>query len=444
MSVEIKVPSLPESVTDATVAKWYKGVGDRIERDENLVDLETDKVMLEVPAPKAGVIEKITADTGSVVEAGQLLAIIKESGVGAGAKEDDIPELYSDGKDDSSSKAEAKPESKAESKPEPAKAQPSSPEKTAPSKPAQAASKPAGPAARREAGEKQVDLNEVEGSGKGGRVTKEDVEKHASHEAKPLDLNIPSKKSAEKATDKKEEPAAPTGDRGEKRVPMSRLRARIAERLLESQHNAAILTTFNEVNMAPVMALRSRYKDQFEKQHGARLGFMSFFVKACVEALKRFPEVNAYIDGNDVVYHNYYDIGIAIGGPRGLVVPILRNAELMSMAEIETAIRDFAERANNGKLTIEEMTGGTFTISNGGTYGSLMSTPIINPPQSGILGMHKIMDRAVVEDGNVVVRPMMYLAFSYDHRIIDGSQSVRFLVTIKEMLEDPARLILQV
>lgn len=392
MTIEIKVPVLPESVTDATVSKWYKKEGDTIRRDENLVDLETDKVMLEVPAPKEGVIQRIEVPEGTVVTADQVLAIISDEAVAPAAK-------------------------------------PAAPAKSAPSTPApQAVPAKAGPAVRREAAQKGVDVAQVQGSGKEGRVTKQDVQQAAKTAA---NVHVTPAPQA-------------VGQRHERRVRMTRLREKIAERLLASQQSAAILTTFNEVDMQPVMALRARYKDQFEKQNGVRLGFMSFFVKAVVEALKRFPEVNAYIDGQDVVYHDYYDVGIAIGSPRGLVVPIIRNAEMLSMAEVEKTIRAYAERANAGKLTMEDMTGGTFTISNGGTYGSMMSTPIINPPQSAILGMHKIMERPMVENGQIVVRPMMYLALSYDHRIIDGAQSVRFLVTIKEMLEDPARLILQV
>lgn len=390
MSIEIKVPSLPESVADATVAKWYKQEGDSIGRDENLLDLETDKVMLEVPSPKAGVIEKIIAPEGGVVKAGELLAVIKEGAVAAKPAASEAP------------KAEAPV---AESV-------------------ASTTGGAAGPAARREAAEKGVDIAAVAGSGKGGRVTKQDV-------AGAVGNTIVS-------------PVTAAGPRDEKRVPMSRLRARIAERLVQSKNEAAILTTFNEINMKPVMDMRKRYKDKFEKMHGTRLGFMSFFVKAAVEALKRFPEVNASIDGNDIIYHNYYDVGIAVGTDRGLVVPILRNTENMSMADIEKQIRVYAEKAQSGKIDIEDMTGGTFTITNGGTYGSMMSTPIINPPQTGILGMHNIVERPVVENGEVVVRPIMYVALSYDHRVIDGSVSVRFLVTIKEMIEDPARLLLEV
>lgn len=392
MSIEIKVPTLPESVTDATVAKWYKKVGDHINRDENLVDLETDKVMLEVPAPQAGVIEKILVSEGDTVRADAVLAIIVEGAA------------------------------------QPAAA----PAAAAPAAAAPAASKAddLSPAVRRMAAEKSVDVSGISGSGKGGRITKQDVESHLAKQPAPAASSAVS--------------VTPMGDRTEKRVPMSRLRARIAERLVQVQHESALLTTFNEINMKPVMDLRNKYKDSFEKAHGARLGFMSFFTKAACEALKRYPAVNASIDGNDLIYHNFCDVGIAIGSERGLVVPILRNAERLSMADIEKQIREFAEKANSGKLAMEDMMGGTFTITNGGTYGSMLSTPIINPPQTAILGMHNIVDRPVAENGQVVIRPVMYVALSYDHRVIDGREAVLFLRTIKEALEDPARLLLEV
>ncbi len=391
MAIEIKVPVLPESVADATIAAWHKKVGDSIKRDENLVDLETDKVVLEVPAIEDGVITAIHFPVGATVTSGQVLAIIEAGAVAAPA--------------------------------------PVAAEKSV-AQPAAATTADAGPSARRAAAEQGVDLNAVSGSGRDGRVTKEDVIKGAQ---KPASTSTPSPVAT-----------SGTGDRTEQRVPMSRLRARIAERLVESQQTAAILTTFNEINMGPVMELRKKYKDAFEKRHGVRLGFMSFFTKAVVEALKRFPAVNASLDGTDILYHGYCDIGIAVSSPRGLVVPILRNAENMSLADIERAIGVYGEKAKEGKLTVEEMTGGTFTISNGGVFGSLLSTPIINPPQSGILGMHKIEERAVVENGQIVIRPMMYVALSYDHRMIDGRESVSFLVAVKEILEDPARLILDV
>jgi len=394
MSIEIKVPTLPESVTDATVAKWYKSVGESIARDENLVDLETDKVMLEVPAPKAGVIEKIVVAEGGVVTADTVLALIKEGAV-----------------------AEEKPEAEAKA------------DVASESKESTAASDDLSPAVRRLIAEKNIDVTKISGTGKGGRVTREDVEKHlkGAPEASTGTTTV-----------------TPIGSRTEKRVPMSRLRQRIAERLVDAQHQAAMLTSFNEINMKPVVDLRKQYKDRFEKTHGIKLGFMSFFTKAVIEALKRFPAVNASVDGTDLIYHNYFDIGIAIGSPRGLVVPILRNTETMSMAEVEKQIREYAERAKTGKISIEELTGGTFTITNGGTFGSMLSTPIINPPQSAILGMHNIVERPVVENGEVVVRPIMYVALTYDHRVIDGRESVQFLVTVKEMLEDPARLLLEI
>lgn len=397
MAIEIKVPVLPESVTDATIATWHKKPGEVVEQDENLVDIETDKVVLEVVAPERGVIEKIIKNTGDTVLAEEVIAIFNPVKEGAKA-------------------VEKAPEKTAEKAPTQAPA------------PAKESSAPAlaGPAARRMMAEKDVKAENVQGSGKGGRVTTQDI----------ANASQPSQSASVAMT--------LSGNRVEKRVPMTRLRARIAERLLSAQQNAAILTTFNEVNMQPVMDLRNRYKDQFEKAHGVKLGFMSFFTKAAVESLKRFPAVNASIDGKDIVYHGYFDIGVAVSTPRGLVVPIVRDADKLSMAEIEKAINDLGLKARDGSLAIEDMTGGTFTISNGGVFGSLLSTPILNPPQSGILGMHKIQQRPVVENGQIVIRPMMYLAFSYDHRIIDGAESVRFLVTIKELLEDPSRLLLDI
>lgn len=391
MAIEIKVPALPESVADATVAKWYKKEGESISRDENLVDLETDKVMLEVPAPKSGVVEKIMVPEGETVTADQVLAMLKEGAVAEPEKAEKTEE------------AASSPQAQPEAAKQPA-----------------ATAAELSPAVRRAVGETGADVSHIQGSGKGGRITKTDVMQQAVSGL------------------------SGAGDRTEKRVPMSRLRQRIAERLVEAQHQAAMLTTFNEINMKPVMDLRAKYKDQFEKSHDVRLGFMSFFTKAAIEALKRFPAVNASIDGTDLVYHNFFDVGIAIGSPRGLVVPILRNAEHMSMADIEKQIKDFGVRAQNGKVTIDEMTGGTFTITNGGIFGSMLSTPIVNPPQSAILGMHNIVQRPVVENGEIVARPVMYVALSYDHRVIDGRESVQFLVTIKEMIEDPARLLLEV
>lgn len=386
MTIEIKVPVLPESVADATIATWHKKMGEVVEQDENLVDIETDKVVLEVVAPERGVIEKIIKNTGDTVLAEEIIAIFTP------VKADAV----------------------------------SAPVVSAPSK--ENGQKPvhAGPAARRMIAEQDI-TPPVSGTGRGGRVTTADLAPASAPASAPVTL-----------------PVSEVGGRIEKRVPMTRLRARIAERLLSAQHNAAILTTFNEINMQPVMDLRQRYKDQFEKAHGVKLGFMSFFTKAVTESLKRFPAVNASIDGNDIVYHGYFDIGVAVSTPRGLVVPIVRDADRMSLADIEKGINALGLKARDGTLSIEEMTGGTFTISNGGVFGSLLSTPILNPPQSGILGMHKIEPRPVVENGEIVVRPMMYVALSYDHRIIDGAESVRFLVSVKELLEDPARILLAV
>ena len=397
MIIEITVPPLPESVTEATLMSWHKKVGDYVNRDENLIDLETDKVVLELPAQQAGVIVEIIEQDGATVTAGQLLAKI-----------------------DTEAKA-------AEAAPAAAQAPTAEPAGHVAAAGAQAGV--AMPAAAKLAAEKGVDVSGVQGSGRDGRVLKEDVA--AMPAAAPKAAAAPAV-------------AVPLGDRVEQRVPMSRLRQRVAERLLQSQSQNAILTTFNEVNMKPIMDLRAKYKEKFEKQYGVKLGFMSFFVKAAVAALKKFPAVNASIDGNDIVYHGYFDIGIAVGSPRGLVVPILRNVDQMSIADIELAIVDYANKAKSGKIAIEDLTGGTFSITNGGTFGSMMSTPIINPPQSAILGMHATKERAVVENGQVVVRPMMYLALSYDHRIIDGREAVLTLVTIKEALEDPARLILEI
>ncbi|MBP6562231.1 MAG: 2-oxoglutarate dehydrogenase complex dihydrolipoyllysine-residue succinyltransferase [Neisseriaceae bacterium] len=394
MIIEVNVPVLPESVSEATLMTWNKKVGEFVERDENIIDLETDKVVLELPAPQAGVLVEIIEQDGATVVSGQLLARIDTA-----AKASDAAPA--------AATAEA-----------------------APAAVAAGSAAVAMPAAAKMAAEKGVDLSSVQGSGRDGRVLKEDVQNAGA---------APAKAAAPAAA-----AVAPValGERTEQRVPMSRLRQRVAERLLQSQHENAILTTFNEVNMKPIMDLRNKYKDQFMKEHGVKLGFMSFFVKAAVAALKKFPLVNASIDGNDIVYHGYFDIGIAVGSPRGLVVPILRNADQMSLADIERQISVFAGKAKDGKLALEDLTGGTFSITNGGTFGSMMSTPIINPPQSAILGMHATKDRAMVENGEVVVRPMMYLALSYDHRIIDGREAVLALVTIKDLLEDPARLIL--
>ncbi|MEZ7687802.1 2-oxoglutarate dehydrogenase complex dihydrolipoyllysine-residue succinyltransferase [Neisseria sp. 20925_1_37] len=391
MIIDVKVPMLSESVSEGTLLEWKKKVGEAVARDEILIDIETDKVVLEVPSPQAGVLVEIVAQDGETVVADQVLARIDTAATAA---------------------AEAPAAASAEAAPAAA--------------PAAAQNNAAMPAAAKLAAETGVDVNALQGSGRDGRVLKEDVQNAA---AKPAAAAAPAV-------------ALPAGARPEERVPMSRLRARVAERLLASQQENAILTTFNEVNMKPIMDLRAKYKDKFEKEHGVKLGFMSFFVKAAVAALKKYPVVNASVDGKDIVYHGYFDIGIAIGSPRGLVVPILRDADQMSIADIEQAIVDYAKKAKDGKIAIEDLTGGTFSITNGGTFGSMMSTPIINPPQSAILGMHATKERAVVENGQVVVRPMMYLALSYDHRIIDGREAVLTLVAIKDALEDPARLLL--
>jgi 2-oxoglutarate dehydrogenase E2 component (dihydrolipoamide succinyltransferase) len=409
MTVEIKVPVLPESVADATIAAWHKKPGEQCEQDENLVDIETDKVVLEVVAPNDGVLEEIKFEEGATVTAEQVIAIFKAGASGSTGSSSDSA---SDDADAPAKDADAPATDTAEAKDQDSLS----------------------PAVRRLVAEHNLDASKIPASGKGGRLTKEDVQKFIDSGAKAA----PASKAAQVAV-----PDVATGERIEKRVPMTRLRARIAERLVESQSTAAILTTFNEVNMKPVMDLRARYKEQFEKEKGIKLGFMSFFIKAAVEALKRYPAVNASIDGNDVVYHGYYDIGVAVSSERGLVVPVIRDADQLSMAEIESSIRDMGQRAQKNKLTVDELTGGTFTVSNGGVFGSLMSTPIINPPQSGILGMHATKERPMAVNGKVEILPMMYLAFSYDHRLIDGRESVGFLKTIKELLEDPARILLQ-
>jgi len=398
---DVRVPTLPESVTDATVLTWHKKPGDPVSRDENLLDLETDKVVLEVPSPIDGVLTEIKAEEGAVVTSDDILAILTEGAVAAAAP----------------AASEPAAETPAESDDDPILT----------------------PAVRRLVKEMNIDPSQVTGTGKEGRILKSDVMRYLDEQK-----NQPAEAKEAKAAASAAPDDIALGPRDEKRVPMSRLRARVAERLLEAQANAAILTTFNEVDLQNVIELRKKYKDKFEKQHDTRLGFMSFFVKATVEALKKFPAVNASIDGDEIVYHNYFDIGIAVGSPRGLVVPILRDADQMSFAEIEARIREYGEKARDGSLSYDDLTGGTFTISNGGVYGSMLSTPILNPPQSAILGMHNIVERPVVVNGEIVIRPMMYLALSYDHRIIDGRESVQTLVTIKELLEDPARLMLQV
>ncbi|MHB8622491.1 MAG: 2-oxoglutarate dehydrogenase complex dihydrolipoyllysine-residue succinyltransferase [Sulfuricaulis sp.] len=393
MSTDITVPSFPESITEGTVLTWHKQPGEKVSRGEVLAEVETDKIVFEVPAPTDGVLTEITAPVGTTVKTGEVLARLDKTIHGS-----TVP-----------------PQVAAAPAPAPVVAM---------------------PAAKRLLEQHGLDVRQVPGSGRGGRVLKEDV-------LKQLDMNEPVAPPA-KPKPVPAPPAVSAGARSERRVPMTRLRKRIAERLVEAQHAAAILTTFNEVNMQPVMELRARHRERFEKEHGVRLGLMSFFVKAGVEALRHFPEINASIDGNDIVYHGFYDLGIAVSTPRGLVVPVLRDADRLTMAEIEWRIRDFGERAQNAQLMLEDITGGTFTITNGGVFGSLMSTPILNPPQSAILGMHKIQERPVVENAQIVIRPMMYLAVSYDHRLVDGREAVQFLVMIKELLEEPARLLLEV
>ena len=396
MIIEIKVPALSESVAEATLLSWHKKIGDSINRDENLIDIETDKVVLELPSPDDGVLVEVIKNDGDTVTAGEVIAKIDTE-----AKiKSTVKNANSNGQSSDTQISN-----------------PSQPEKILM------------PAAAKIAREKNIDVNKIEGSGKDGRIIKEDILKTDSNSTKEKP-SVPSN-------------AVVTGERSEQRVPMSRLRKRIAERLIESQSTAAILSTFNEVNMGPVIQLRKKYKEQFEKAHGVKLGFMSFFVKAALMALQKFPIINSSIDGDDIIYHSFYDIGIAVGSPRGLVVPVLRNVDSLSFANIEKQISDFGKKANEGKLSIEELTGGTFSISNGGVFGSMLSTPIINPPQSAILGIHATKDRAVVENGEVVVRPMNYLALSYDHRIIDGREAVLFLVAIRDALEDPSRMLLE-
>ena len=415
MLIEVKVPQLSESVAEATLANWHKNVGDTVARDENLVDIETDKVVLELPAADAGVMVKIFKDNGATVVAGEVIAHI----------------------DTDASAAKASPSVTVAAAP------------AAKAAPAQGSSAmPAMPAARKLMEEKGISAANVSGTGRGGRITKEDVlGTRTAAPATAASTTAPVAASASAPALQQPNVVntdAILADRPEQRVPMSRLRARVAERLLQSQSQNAILTTFNEVNMAPMIEMRNKYKDKFEKEHGVKLGFMSFFVKAAVAALKRYPILNSSVDGNDIVYHGYFDIGIAVGSPRGLVVPILRDADQMSLSQVEKKIAEFGNKARDGKLTIEELTGGTFSISNGGVFGSMLSTPIINPPQSAILGVHATKDRPVAENGQVVIRPINLLAMSYDHRIVDGREAVLGLVAIKEALEDPARLLLDI
>ncbi len=407
MSVELKVPVFPESVTDGTLVCWKKKAGDPVARDEVVAEIETDKVVFEVPAEEDGILDQLLVEEGATVVSGQVIARLEKAAARAQQVEAD----------------EAAEEQ----------------EKKVVGMQA-AGSGPLSPSARKMVMENQLNPELISGSGKDGRVLKEDVERYLQKVRAESATSAP----AEASPAGPETLGATAQERIEKRVPMSRLRARIAERLLQSQHEAAILTTFNEINMQPVIELRARYKEKFEQVHGVRLGFMSFFIKACIEALKRFPDVNASIEDKDIIYHGYYDIGIAVGSPRGLVVPVIRDADRLSFAGIEKTISDFGQRAKSGSLTLDELKGGTFSITNGGVFGSLLSTPIINPPQSGILGMHKIEKRPVVEEDQVVVRPMMYVALSYDHRLIDGRGAVQFLVAVKELIEDPSRLLLEV
>jgi len=415
MLVEVKVPQLSESVAEATLVAWHRKIGEFVKRDENLVDIETDKVVLETPAPESGVLTKIIKSDGGTVVSKEVIATID---------------------------TEAKAGAKAAIQEQAAAATPKSVSRPA----AQPSAAPVMPAAQKMAADNKIDPGSISGSGRGGRVTKGDVldAMQAGNKPAAKAQSVPAPAPVRAPAPAPAVDLSALGERPEQRVPMSRLRARIAERLVQSQATAAILTTFNEANMQPVIELRNRYKDKFEKEHGVKLGFMSFFVKAAVTALKRYPLVNASVDGNDIIYHGYYDIGIAVGSPRGLVVPIIRNADQLSLADIEKQIADFGTRAQDGKLTIEELSGGTFSISNGGVFGSMLSTPIINPPQSAILGVHATKERPVVENGQIVIRPINYLALSYDHRIIDGREAVLSLVAMKEALEDPARMLLDI
>lgn len=423
MTIEIKAPSLPESVPDGTIATWYKKPGESAARDELLVDIETDKVVLEVVAPADGVLQEIRKNEGDTIVSNEVLAMFAE---GAIVKESKAAAAAAP----AAATVQAEPEEEDKSSEEVLMS----------------------PAARKLVEENDLDPNQIQSTGKDGRITKEDVVNHlkapvAKSEPTPAPTPAPTAPVKSPAPVSSPAPAAKTGSNGrtEERVPMTRLRAKVAERLLQASQTTAMLTTFNEVDMTAVMELRNRYKDAFEKQHdGTRLGFMSFFVRASIEALKRFPAVNASMDGNEIIYHGYQDVGVAVSSDRGLVVPVLRDADAMSLADIEKSIRDFGLKARDGKLSIEEMTGGTFTISNGGVFGSLLSTPILNPPQTAILGMHKIQERPMAVNGEVKILPMMYLALSYDHRMIDGKEAVQFLVTIKELLEDPARIFLEV
>jgi 2-oxoglutarate dehydrogenase E2 component (dihydrolipoamide succinyltransferase) len=428
MSIEVKVPQLPESVADATLVAWHKSPGDKVSRDENLADLETDKVVLEVPAPADGTLKEIRISDGTTVTGGEILAILDQG-------------------DAAASDAEAEPKKAAarksgESQNDDGDAEPDDAERAEPGKAAGRLS----PAVRRLIDEHELDASRIEGSGRDGRITKADVVDYLDRQeagAKGLRDDKPGTMRKPAAPEATSPTSSPGTAREERRVPMTRMRTRIAERLVEAQATAAMLTSFNEVDLGAVMDIRKRYRDSFEKQHGVRIGFMSFFAKAVIEALRKFPVVNASLEGNDIIYHDYFDIGIAVSTDRGLMVPVLRDVDQMSFADIERTIGEFAARARDGKIGVEDLTGGTFTITNGGVFGSLMSTPILNPPQSAILGMHKIQERAMVIDGEIEIRPMMYIALTYDHRIIDGREAVQFLVSVKASLEDPARLLIQ-
>ena len=491
MTIEIRVPQLPESVSDATLVNWHRAAGDPVRRDEKLVELETDKVVLEVPSPSDGILQEVRVANGATVRAGEVLALLEPGAVSGAAAEHEEVASVSDSAAPPLAAEEAIPDAE-EAVPNVATEPETEPETKPETKPAPATGdgatlERAGPAVRRLMREHRVDSSAIRGTGRGGRITKSDVldyiERDSGTAARPKDdttvevrggqetQEAPSTAGATRAggassitsrppatptpgappargtphePSAPSTPPAPTGLREEQRVPMTRLRARIAERLVEAQHTSAMLTTFNEVDMSAVMDARSRYGELFQRKHGVKLGFMSFFIKACIEALRRYPVLNASVDGSDIIYHEYFDIGVAVSTDRGLVVPILRNAERMSYADIEKSIVDFGARARSGGLGMQDLTGGTFTLTNGGIFGSMMSTPIINPPQSGILGMHSIQQRPVVVDGEIEVRPMMYLALTYDHRIVDGREAVQFLVAIKDVLEDPARLLLQV
>ena len=424
MTIEVKVPQLPESVADATLITWHKSPGDQVSRDENLVDLETDKVVLEVPAPASGVLKEIRIADGTTVTSGEILALLEEGEATVEAKAPPAADTTS-----------TAPPQAQESQAQDSQAKDSQAEAGEGEDKRGGSADKLSPAVRRLVEEHSLDASRIPGSGRDGRITKADVMQFLQAGDKP-DTAAQEGKSAA--------PLPAAGSRGERRVAMTRLRTRIADRMVEAQQAAAMLTSFNEVDLSEVMRLRKQYRDSFEKKYGARIGYMSFFVKAAIEALRKFPVVNASVEGSDIIYHDYHDVGIAVSTERGLLVPVLRNAEALSFADIEKSIIDYATRARDGQIQIGEITGGTFTITNGGVFGSLMSTPIINPPQSAILGMHKIQERPMVVDGEIRIRPMMYIALTYDHRIIDGREAVQFLVSVKESLEDPARLLIQV